>query len=251
MTFPVQFKVGDHYFLLHTIAEWVGMFIGFRYFMWLRKRSTDNISDINRLIVMIGAMLGALIGSRIIGTLENIPGLLQATNKVWFIYNNKTVLGGLLIGLWTVELTKLIIKEKNPTGDLMVYPLILAMIIGRIGCFSMGVYEETYGNVSSFITGMNLGDNQLRHPLALYEIAFLFILWITLKKGFNSIIFVPGATFKIFIICYLIFRFFMETIKPSLRVIGCFSTIQIACIAGLIYYYRYLLNPSLLINRKN
>ena len=196
-------------------------------------------------------MAGALIGSRIIGTLENIPGFLHATNKWWFIYNNKTILGGLLIGLWAVEITKLLIKEKHPTGDLMVFPLILAIMIGRIGCFSMGVQEETYGTVTSFITGMNLGDNQLRHPVALYEIIFLITLWISLKQGSKKFKFVPGSIFKIFMISYLLFRFIMEFLKPSLPVIGIFSTIQIASISGLIYYYRYLLNPSLLIKKVN
>jgi phosphatidylglycerol:prolipoprotein diacylglycerol transferase len=58
--------------------------------------------------------------------------------------------------------------------------MILALFIGRLGCFAMGIYEDTYGVETTFFTVMNLGDGLLRHPVTLYEIAFLLILWIGL-----------------------------------------------------------------------
>ena len=79
--------------------------------------------------------------------------LFQSPNILVYFYSNKTIVGGLLGGLVGVELIKKLIKEKNASGDLFTYPLILAMIIGRIGCFSMGVYEETYGLPSSIAMG--------------------------------------------------------------------------------------------------
>jgi prolipoprotein diacylglyceryltransferase len=56
----------------------------------------------------------------------------------------------------------------------------LAMIIGRIGCFLTGIYEETYGIPTDSVFGMHLGDQYLRHPVALYEIVFV-VLWMVLK----------------------------------------------------------------------
>lgn len=50
------------------------------------------------------------------------------------------------------------------------------MIIGRIGCFLTGIYEETYGIPTDSVFGMHLGDQYLRHPVALYEIGFLIAL---------------------------------------------------------------------------
>ena len=41
-----------------------------------------------------------------------------------------------------VELIKKLPVKTKASGDLFVYPLMLALIIGRIGCFSMGIYEE-------------------------------------------------------------------------------------------------------------
>ena len=143
--------------------------------MFLRKKQGDVIESDNRLWILIGAIFGAVLGSRLIGGLEN-PLLLSASANKWvYFYENKTVLGGFLGGLFGVEFVKKIIKEKHASGDLFTYPIILALIIGRIGCFSMGIYEETYGLPTKLPWGMHLGDNQLRHPVCLYEIIFLIL----------------------------------------------------------------------------
>ena len=127
------------------------------------------------------------------------------------------------------------IGEKQNSGDLFVYPLLLALIIGRLGCFSMGVYEQTYGVPTTFITGIDLGDGLPRHPVALYEIAFLLGLWWLLAHVLRNYSLANGLLFKLFIIAYCIFRFVIEFIKPRYTIAG-LSVIQITCLAGLTYY---------------
>ena len=160
------------------------------------------------------------------------------------LFRSKTVVGGLLGGLAGVELIKKIISEKKASGDLFVYPFILALIIGRIGCFSMGIYEETYGTETNFFTGMELGDGKLRHPVTLYEISFLIIVWIAIHYASCRITFQQGALFKIFMISYLLFRFLVDFIKPHYTFNFGLSTIQLTCLAGLIYYSRYIVQPK-------
>lgn len=214
----------------------MAMFIGFRYYLFLRKRSSDIISSSNRIWIFIGAVFGAIIGSRLIGGLENPVALEASQNRLLYFYQNKTILGGLLFGLWGVEIIKKIIDEKNSSGDLFTYPLILAMIIGRIGCFSMGVYEETYGTETNLFTGMNLGDGKMRHPVTLYEIAFLFFVWILLKQTEKKYELTNGLRFKFFMITYCLFRFTLDFIKPHYTFSVNLSTIQITSIIGLLYY---------------
>jgi prolipoprotein diacylglyceryltransferase len=227
--------------------EALAFFIGFRYFLFLRKRQGDSYSSSSRIWVIIGAIFGALIGSRLIGAFERPNELLSTPDLWYYIYSNKTIIGGLLGGLFGVELTKKIIGEKKPSGDLFVYPIILALVIGRIGCFSMGVYEETYGSQTQLPWGLNLGDGVQRHPVNIYEIIFLVCLWISLKQVQKRQLLEVGALFKIFLVAYLFFRFGLEFIKPRYFVFLGLTTIQLTCLAGLIYYLPFILQPKKLI----
>jgi phosphatidylglycerol---prolipoprotein diacylglyceryl transferase len=247
MHFPIEISFCNNKLPLHAITEVLAFFIGFRYFVFLKKKQGDSIKTENRMWILIGAIFGSLIGSRLIGSLER-PYELFLTKNIWlYIYSNKTVLGGFLGGLFGVELIKKIIGEKHSSGDLFTYPIILALIIGRVGCFSMGVYEQTFGTVTTFFTGINLGDGLLRHPVSLYEMVFLFLLWIVLTKIEKKYILAEGARFKIFMIAYCVYRFSQEFIKPSYPVLVGLSTIQLTSIIGFIYYYRYILQPKKLL----
>jgi len=221
--------------------EPLALFTGFRYFLYLRNRNGDPINSTNRTSIFIAAIFGALFGSRLVGGLENPPAMLQARHIFLYFYENKTVLGGFLGGLWAVELVKRYIGEKQASGDLFVYPILLALIIGRLGCFSMGVYEETYGTPTSLPWGMDLGDGIHRHPVALYEIVFLALLWVTLKKIDPLLAIELGARFKVFLIAYCAFRLLLDFIKPHYTFPVGLSTIQLTSIAGLIYYYPHII----------
>jgi prolipoprotein diacylglyceryltransferase len=242
--FPFTIQIGSLSIPLHAVFETAAFFIGFRYFLYLRKQHGDVYSSSSRIWVIIGAIFGAVIGSRIIGALERPDELMNADNGLLYIYSNKTVVGGFLGGLCGVELTKKIIGEKHSSGDLFAYPMILALIIGRIGCFSMGVYEETYGTVTNIISGMNLGDGLKRHPVTLYEIVFLTALWIGLKQIHKRHDLESGGVFKLFMISYLVFRFLLDFIKPHYDVFLGLSTIQLTCLAGLFYYIPYIIQPK-------
>ena len=247
MHFPVTIEIGSIKILLHAILEPLGMFIGFRYFLMLRKAKGDTIENGQRLWIIIGAIFGALIGSRLVGGFEDPAALFKSGNPLVYIYQNKTVVGGFLGGLFGVELIKKLVKEKQSSGDLFTYPMILALIIGRIGCLSMGVYEETYGLPTNLFTGMKLGDGIYRHPVSLYEIFFLIILWISMIQIEKRYTLTDGGRFKIFMITYLFFRLMLDFIKPHYTYSFGLSTIQLVCIGGLIYYNRYLIQPKKLI----
>lgn len=246
MEYPFYIKLPGGSILLHSVTEIASFFIAFRYYLFLKKKRGDHLPSQHRLWVILGATVGALIGSRLLGGLENPELLARAAHPLIYFYLNKTVVGGFLGGLAGVEITKKIIGEKENSGDLFTYPIILGLIIGRMGCFSMGVYEETYGLPTHWPTGMYLGDSFKRHPVCLYEMAFLLALWIFLKQIAGRRQPVNGALFKMFMISYLAFRFLLDFIKPHYTYAIGLSAIQIACMAGLLYYYRYFYNPRLL-----
>lgn len=244
MPFPLQFQIGSLTVPLHAVLETLGMFTGFRLFLYQRKKQGDVIEEPNRIWILIGAIFGAVLGSRLVGALENPVAWIQSPHPVLYFYQNKTVVGGFLGGLLGVEVLKKIIGERKASGDLFVFPLLLALVIGRIGCFTMGVYEETYGLPTSFFTGMNLGDGVLRHPVTVYEIGFLIVLWRVLYQVHRRAALQNGALFKLFLIAYLLFRFCLDFIKPHYTSGIGLSTIQITCVAGILYYLPYLLQPK-------
>jgi len=249
MHFPVSFTVAGHSILLHSICEWLGIFIGYRYYSRLKK-GHDFLPPDRRLFIFTAAALGALLGSHVLGALENVPEWRASANPWLYLYGNKTVLGGVLGGLMAVELVKRLMHEKQNTGDLFTYPLILGMMIGRIGCFSAGVHEETYGLPTSLSWSMDLGDGIHRHPVALYEIIFLALTWLLLSMAQKRYELQQGALFKMFMIAYLCFRFLLDFIKPGWRFFFGLGSIQLAALAGLLYYWRYIIRPSRLVIAK-
>lgn len=242
MDFPVTFHIFGKTILAHPLFEAAGMFLGMRYYFYLKRKSKEKLSFNTSAAVLIGATAGALIGSKLIGNLENPYALFEnfSFRKVW---SNNTIVGGLAFGLLGVELAKKIVHHKESTGDLIVFPLILAMIIGRIGCFLTGLYEETYGIPTDSVFGMHLGDQYLRHPVALYEIAFLILLWIGLKY-IQSKKYASGFIFQLFMLSYFTFRFLLDFIKPRIEIIGNIGTIQMVCICVIIYYIYKIKNTG-------
>ena len=234
--FPVTVELFGHSVLIHPILETVGIFIAMRYYAFLRKRNKSSLTTIQSFSIIIGALIGALLGSKIIGTLENPQALLDAKNQFLFFWTSNTIVGGLTFGLIGVEIAKKIIGHKESTGDLIVYPLILAMIIGRIGCFLTGVYEQTFGVETASIFGMDLGDGLLRHPVALYEIVYLIFLWIVLEIIQKKYIYPSGYLFQVFMFTYLLFRFCLDFIKPIHPIFLGLSSIQLTCVCVIIYY---------------
>jgi phosphatidylglycerol:prolipoprotein diacylglycerol transferase len=86
-TFPFYISLGDHKWLAYTtFTEFAGMFIGFRYYIYLRKKEGDTISSHNRLMILIGAIFGALVGSRLVGGLEDIAQLKMAANSLLVLF---------------------------------------------------------------------------------------------------------------------------------------------------------------------
>ncbi|MBC7865698.1 MAG: prolipoprotein diacylglyceryl transferase [Bacteroidia bacterium] len=251
MQFPFNIHIGKTEISTHLVTELLAFFIGYRYYSYLRKKNKDSISDLQRLFIIAGAAGGALIGSRLLALTEDPRLFMGAANKVFFIFGNKTVVGGMLGGLIGVELVKKLIKVKTSSGDMMTYPIILALIIGRIGCFAEGLKETTYGKATSLFTGIDFGDGIKRHPLQLYEIFVLICIWIMIRAGEKKFSYEDGTKFKLFMAFYLLQRFCFEFIKPNPFLIAGFSSIQLACFAGMLYYWKVFVKPFELIKKRN
>ncbi|MEO8068351.1 MAG: prolipoprotein diacylglyceryl transferase family protein [Flavobacteriales bacterium] len=234
--------------VLHLLFEVAAFVVGYWYFQVLRNRKGDPIQEGKRTWIIVGAAAGALIGSRVLGALEDPTALAWNWRAVFIAFNNRTIVGGLLGGLIGVEVTKKLIGEPQRSGDLFTHALILAMMIGRVGCFLGGLEDNTYGRPTELPWGIDLGDGVNRHPTNLYEILWLGLIWLLLTVIETRWVLAPGARFRIFMVLYLEFRFF-EFLKPAHPVLWGFTTIQIAAELGVLYYFKVYLEPRSLIQR--
>lgn len=239
MTIPFEPELFGISINIHLILEYLAFFIAFRYYVVLRRKSNDHITSGNRLSIILGAALGALVGSRLVGILEN-PLIDFSLDNTIQLLNTKTIMGGLFGGLLGVELAKKIIGEQSSSGDLFVFPIIIGIFIGRIGCFLSGVKEFTYGRETTSFFGMDLGDGLLRHPTSLYELIFLILLFFGLQQLQNKAALKNGELFKIFMLSYFGFRFFIEFLKPNVFYVLGLSTIQLLCVICWLYYSKFI-----------
>ncbi|HEX6832338.1 MAG TPA: prolipoprotein diacylglyceryl transferase family protein [Rudaea sp.] len=225
---------------IHTLVEAAAYFVGFRYFLFERRRlALAALADQDRSIwIGLGAIVGAAIGAKLGFWIED-PLAAFADFPQWqHLLAGKTIVGALLGGLIGVETAKHFAGVRESSGDAFALPLIVGIAIGRVGCFLAGLDDHTYGNPTSLPWGVDFGDGIARHPTQLYEIAFLLLLaWLLHRRRaqFER----TGDRFRAFLIAYLAFRLAIDAIKPiPYAYLGLLSGIQLLCIGGLVYYRR-------------
>ena len=221
---------------LHFVFEALAYATAAALYLVERKRHGDVVADENRLTLLAAAAVGAAVGSRVLYWLCEPLSTLRRATDVAYLAGGKTIVGALLGGLLAVEVVKRAKGITTPTGDLYVLPLAAGIAVGRIGCFLAGPADQTAGIPSSLPWAVAHWDGVPRHPVALYEIAFIALLLAVLRPWRRSAR-PPGLSFAIFLASYLAFRLAVDFIKPfPPPVLFGLSAIQLACAAGLVYY---------------
>jgi prolipoprotein diacylglyceryltransferase len=216
---------------LHPLFETLGYVGGYALYRRERRRQGDALTEDKRWVVIAAAAIGALIGSRALGLLEQAPRMGLHWADV-LRPGGKTIVGGLLGGWIAVEVAKRFSGIRSRTGDLFAVPLCVGIAIGRIGCFLAGLADDTYGKATTMPWGVDFGDGVRRHPTQLYELLFLVALgWLLWR--WNAKPHVNGRIFRAFMAAYLTWRLAIDFLKPQPLVHG-MNWIQWACLAGLV-----------------
>ena len=201
--------------LIHGIFEALALALGTMYYRFLRQKQVGKgIFSSGEFAVAIGCIFGAAFGNKAVFWIE-MPHLFV---QYWFtpklLFGGQSMVGGLLGGLIGVEIAKKLTGITRSTGDAFVFPVLLGLMIGRVGCFLAGLADGTYGNPTDMPWGVDFGDGIPRHPTQLYEIAFAGVLWAMLAHWRDTLAAKPGLMFKTMLVAYLGWRLPIDSLKP-------------------------------------
>jgi len=174
-----------------------------------QRRSTLTISE--RIGLGIGAFCGAMLGAKAPFLLLDPAGLRDGS--AW-LADGKTIMCGLVGGYFGVELAKWALDIKAKTGDSYAMPVAAGIAVGRLGCLYAGCCYGTPTDLPWGVTFTNTAGELPRHPTQLYEFLFhasaaifLYVCWRRRWFEFQQI--------KLYIIAYLVYRFFSEWLRPE------------------------------------
>jgi phosphatidylglycerol---prolipoprotein diacylglyceryl transferase len=246
VSYPVYVPIGPWQVHPHLFFETLSYFIGFRVYLWLRRRAGDTVIVPHRWATLSCAAAGAALGARGLAWLANPEATLDLPG---IMGGGKTIVGGLAGGLLGVELVKRAMGIRRSTGDLYAPALAVAIAIGRIGCLLTGIDDDTSGNPTALPWGMDLGDGIRRHPTQLYEIlvltALVVPLWRLARRTMAlaaqpdpQAVLREGDAFKAFMVAYMALRLAVDFLKPYPAVFLGLGVLQWAEAATLAYYAR-------------
>lgn len=215
--------------LWYTFFNAVGYLAAAIIFYRESKRKRYSLETL--LYILFGALLGGLIGSRI-GSALFVYQEHFSKHILDFLVpqaGGKTLVGGLIGGYLGVVIAKKILKFARPTGDLFAPGLALGIAIGRIGCFLNGCCYGIHTNLPWAV----VIKGTARHPTQIYESIFCFALFIylwSIRKAISK----EGDLFKLFLLWYAFFRFWIEFLREDkVRSVSNLSIAQI--IAAVIF----------------
>ncbi len=177
---------------------------------------------------LVALAAGAVTGAYVISTLNlNLSGQIAI---------GRSSAGALVGVIVAIELFKLANGVRGSTGLYYALPLALGLGIGRLGCFSAGLDDFTYGVPTDAVFGVDFGDSVRRHPVQLYETAalglFAILYLAALSLRWRSPI---ELGFYGFIAWYGGQRFIWEFFKPYATIFGPFNLFHILSFGFLLY----------------
>jgi phosphatidylglycerol---prolipoprotein diacylglyceryl transferase len=222
---------------VHTAFEWFAIFVGARLYLRSSKTSLRALGSTRNYAVILGCVLGAAIGNKAVHWIHHADHWPLLKASPWLILQGQSIVGGLLGGLIGVEIGKKYAGVTESTGDRFVVPILVGLIIGRIGCFIAGLADDTFGNPASLPWAVDFGDGIPRHPTQLYDIAYALIALAVLRHFKSTLARESGLQFKLMLGSYLLWRLFIDALKPvPYAYPGNLSGIQLVCLLALLIY---------------
>jgi prolipoprotein diacylglyceryltransferase len=206
--------------------------------LWWDSRGQARHHRGELLMLAAAALVGGAAGAKLVEWALH-PSLFAAAG--WgAVVSGRTILGGLLGGWLGVAIVKRRLGISGRRGNLLVAPIALGLLVGRIGCFLNGC---CYGTETSLPWGVDFGDGVRRHPTQLYEALFALGALIALRLPWRRHA-RAGRLFGVFVIAYLGFRFLEEFLRAGDRPLLGLSPYQALALAGVGWFLIRELRPA-------
>jgi prolipoprotein diacylglyceryltransferase len=200
--------------LVHAGLEAFALAVGARVYLGARRRSgAAPVTGGRAFWILLGCLAGAAVGNKAVAFVDR-PFDLGRADALRLLYSGQSMVGGLLGGLLGTEAAKALVGERRSTGDLFVFPVLLGLAIGRVGCFLAGLHDGTFGSPAALPWSVDFGDGVPRHPTQLYEVVFAGALAAALHAARGWARPVPGLLFKLRLTGYLAWRLAVDSLKP-------------------------------------
>jgi prolipoprotein diacylglyceryltransferase len=137
--YGLSFHWGFWHPVFHLLFEGLGYLSSFLIYQCVK--SADVLTSEQRKQLKWWTLGGAVLGAKLIPVLENMDSsFLYAA-----LISGKSLAGGLLGGVLGTEIGKWRAKITLLTGDVLVWPLLIGTIVGRLGCSSCAVIDGMLG----------------------------------------------------------------------------------------------------------
>lgn len=227
---PILFHIGTFDVQSYSFFVLLGLIVGISIYFYESKKK-KSLSE-NGFFIAFGSLVGGVLGSKIFEWTINYKFFISNISNLGILFSGKTIVGGLIGGAIGAILTKKFLRVKEKRGNFFAPAIAVGVAIGRLGCFFRGC---CYGKQTILPWGVNFGDGILRHPTQLYESLFMLAMFVYLEKIKNRNDIKPGQLFKLLMISYFIFRFFVEFIRVEQVVFLGLTSFQIISVSVILY----------------
>ncbi len=212
---PVLFSIGPLEIRYYGLIYALGFLIAYLFLIHFARTKRLDIKEEDVSDLLFYLLLGVVLGARVFYILfYDLSYFLQNPFQMIALWKGGLSLhcglAGAALAIW-LFCRKRKIKFYD-VADALVFPVALALMLGRIGNFLNG---ELYGRVTEVSWCVNFsGVEGCRHPSQIYEsfknLLMFAILWLVKDQKINGRKLPKGFLFWSFVILYSVFRFVVE-----------------------------------------
>jgi len=217
--------------------------------VFLAETHRRGLTDERLLWIVAGSLAAGALGARLGNAWRYVVLTHDRSPLHALLLGGRSILGGLAGAYLGAVGTKRLLGYRRKTGDLFAPAVALGMAVGRVGCF----LSEQVGTPTTLPWGLRLDAATLAripncsyctpgvvlHPSFLYEIAFHLAMFVLLLTYFRPRVRVEGDLFKIYLLAYAVFRFFVEFVRGNPALWGGLSGSQLFLIPSTLALVAY------------